>query len=99
MTAGKKNKTRNFASDSKPKPAVWISLFLATIVWVVFGQTTCFGFINYDDDIHVYANAHVVGGLNSQNILWAFEHHHDDYWHPLDFLSHMLDCQIYGLQP
>ena len=84
-------------------PGAWralvVCLALVAMVWIVFGQTAGFDFINYDDDHHVYANAHVVGGLNARDIAWAFGHHQDDYWHPLDFLSHMLDCQVYGLQP
>jgi Tfp pilus assembly protein PilF len=76
-----------------------VGIFLAMLVWFVFGQTVHFEFVNYDDDYHVYANPEISGGLTLHGIAWAFKHSHIDYWHPLDFISHMLDCQIYGLQP
>jgi tetratricopeptide (TPR) repeat protein len=76
-----------------------ICIFLAAIVWVVFGQTLHHEFVNYDDNIHVYDNAAVKSGLTLKSILWAFKFSQSDYWHPLDFLSHMLDCQLYGLAP
>jgi tetratricopeptide (TPR) repeat protein len=76
-----------------------VCIFLAAIVWVVFGQTLHHDFVNYDDPIHVYDNAAVKGGLTLKSILWAFKFSQSDYWHPLDFLSHMLDCQLYGLAP
>jgi tetratricopeptide (TPR) repeat protein len=76
-----------------------VCIFLAAIVWVVFGQTLHHEFVNYDDNIHVYDNAAVKSGLTLKSILWAFKFSQSDYWHPLDFLSHMLDCQLYGLAP
>jgi tetratricopeptide (TPR) repeat protein len=86
--------------DKSSKCTVWgICIFLAAIAFVVFGQTAHFGFVNYDDSYHVYQNPNITNGLTLKGILWAFKHSQTDYWHPLDFLSHMLDCQIYGLQP
>jgi tetratricopeptide (TPR) repeat protein len=69
------------------------------MVFLVFGQTYRFDFINYDDDYHVYANASVTNGLTFSGLAWAFRHSHEDYWHPLDFVSHMVDCQLFGLNP
>jgi len=74
-----------------------ICIFLAAIVFLVFGQTLRFPFINYDDDIHVYAQPEITAGITWHGVAWAFRHSHTDYWHPVDFLSHMLDCQLYGL--
>jgi tetratricopeptide (TPR) repeat protein len=76
-----------------------ICIFLAALVWVVFGQTIHFGFVNFDDDVYVYKNPHVAGGLNSKDISWAFTHVHSSNWHPMTWMSHMLDCQLYGLNP
>jgi protein O-mannosyl-transferase len=76
-----------------------VCFFLAVIVWVVFGQTLGCEFVNYDDNIHVYDNPAVKSGLTWKSIAWAFQFSQTDYWHPLDFLSHMLDCQLYGLAP
>jgi tetratricopeptide (TPR) repeat protein len=70
---------------------------LAGVIWCVFGQTLRYDFINYDDDLYVYENPNIVSGLTRPAILWAFTHAHAGTWHPLTSLSHMLDCQVYGL--
>jgi len=72
---------------------------LAVIVWVVFGQTLHHEFVNYDDGPYVYANPKILNGLTPGNFAWAFTHVHAANWHPLTTISHMLDCQFYGLQP
>ncbi len=76
-----------------------ICLALAAIVWLVFGQTLGYKFINLDDPIYVTANPHVTPGLTSNGIAWAFTHVYASNWHPLTWISHMLDCQIYGVAP
>ena len=76
-----------------------VCLFLAAMVWVVFGQTLHHEFVNYDDDLYVYENPTVARGLTLQGIVWAFTHVHCSNWHPLTWISHMLDCQFYGLSP
>jgi tetratricopeptide (TPR) repeat protein len=74
-----------------------VCVFLVGAIWVVFGQTLGHGFINYDDEEHVYGNPQVIQGLNLKGIEWAFTHSVASNWHPLTVMSHMLDCQIYGL--
>lgn len=76
-----------------------ICFLLVTIVWVVFGQTLQHEFVNFDDDQYVYENPKITSGLSLEGIGWAFTHVHADNWHPLTTISHMLDCQIYGVQP
>lgn len=70
---------------------------LLAAVFVVFGQTIHFGFIDYDDDVYVYENPVVTHGLTPGGILWAFTFDKIGHWHPLTWFSHMLDCQLYGL--
>ena len=77
----------------------WFCLALATITMVVFGQCAQFDFINFDDDEYVINNPMVVHGLTFQGIIWAFTHFHAANWHPLTWISHMLDCEMYGLEP
>ena len=97
--------SRSLESESRPAglndrwtiPGVCI--FLAAIIWVVFGQTLGHEFVNYDDDLYVYENPAVTRGLTLQGIIWAFTHVHCSNWHPLTWVSHMLDCQFYGLSP
>jgi Tfp pilus assembly protein PilF len=71
---------------------------LFALTWLVFGQTLRHDFINYDDQDYVFANAEVVKGLTGHGIVWAFTGPHSFNWHPLTSLSHMLDCQIFGLK-
>jgi tetratricopeptide (TPR) repeat protein len=72
---------------------------LIAITWAVFGQTLGHGFVNFDDPIYVSENDHVRAGLNWHGVVWAFTHIHSHNWHPLTTMSHMLDCQLFGLKP
>ena len=72
---------------------------LAVAVGIIFGQTLTFSFVNYDDDTYVYDNPEITHGLTLKGILWAFTHIHSYNWHPLTTLTHMFDCQVYGLHP
>jgi len=76
-----------------------VCLGLTAITWLVFGQTLRHGFINFDDDKYVYQNAEVSHGLTLHGIAWVWTHAHASLWHPLTTISHMLDCQMYGLSP
>jgi hypothetical protein len=76
-----------------------VCLLLAVVTWLVFGQTVHHPFINYDDPQYVMRNPEVVSGLTRGGIVWAFPHVYVANWHPLTWLSHILDCQLYGLQP
>jgi tetratricopeptide (TPR) repeat protein len=57
------------------------------------------GFIGIDDGPYVFQNPVVKRGLTAQGVVWAFTSFYAGNWHPLTWLSHMLDCQIYGLDP
>src|SRR5947207_7422143 len=76
-----------------------VCILLVAIVWIVFGQTLQHEFINYDDDQYVYENPRITNGLTLDGVQWALTHVHASNWHPLTTISHMLDCQLYGLQP
>src|SRR6266446_10366526 len=76
---------------------VLVYLFLTAITWLVFGQTVRHDFVNFDDHVYVYDNPLVTGGLTIHGIVGAFTHPHGRNWHPLTTISHMLDCQLYGL--
>ena len=75
-----------------------VCLFLALAVWAVFGQTLHHGFV-YDDRDYVYENPAITKGLHWESVVWAFTHSHGANWHPLTTLSHMFDCQLFGLNP
>ncbi len=76
--------------------AAFLSLALAAATVLVFLPVVRFGFVNYDDGDYVDGNAHVQSGLLWTNIVWAFTTGHASNWHPLTWLSHMLDVQLFG---
>ena len=77
---------------------VWVCLLLVLAVVAVFGQTAGFEFVNYDDPANVYENSVVQKGLSGQAVVWAFTHRQIGNWIPLTTLSHVLDCQLFGLR-
>jgi tetratricopeptide (TPR) repeat protein len=84
-----------------PRTAVIVAIcaVLVGITWFVFGQTIRHEFVTYDDPQYVYANPDISRGLSPGRIAWAFTHTIAGNWHPLTTISHMLDCQLYGLKP
>ncbi len=76
-----------------------IGLLLVLGTLAVYGQTLFHGFVDFDDPDYVTKNSHVQAGLTFSGILWAFRTGHACNWHPLTWLSHMADCQLYGLSP
>src|SRR5213079_1308815 len=75
-----------------------IYLFLAAISVTVYGQTIRYDFVNFDDDLYVYNAPAIQAGLTIKGIALAFTTPHARNWHPLATISHMLDCQLYGLK-
>jgi tetratricopeptide (TPR) repeat protein len=69
---------------------------LAVATLAVYGQVVSHQFINLDDDIYIRENRMVIGGLTLKGIAWAFTTFYDSNWHPLTWLSHMVDSQIFG---
>jgi tetratricopeptide (TPR) repeat protein len=76
-----------------------ISLLLILAIIVAYGQVRNFDFIDFDDGLYVAENIHVQEGLTLEGLIWAFTTFHSANWHPLTWLSHMLDCELYGLNP
>jgi hypothetical protein len=76
-----------------------ICLILVLTAVTVFWQVRNHEFINLDDSKYVTENRHVQNGLTLNSMIWAFTTTQVANWHPLTWLSHMLDCQLYGLNP
>ncbi len=72
-------------------------LTLATLL--LYGGVRHHAFLAFDDSVYVTRNAHISSGLNRNNVIWAFAGFHESNWHPLTWLSHMADCQLFGLNP
>ncbi len=75
-----------------------LCVVLAAITFAVFGQTLTHQFVDFDDGEYVSDNPVVAQGLTLKGTVWAFSCHAAN-WHPLTWLSHELDCQLYGLHP
>jgi len=76
--------------------AICVCLVLALAILAVFAQVRRHGFVNYDDPIYVYKNQNIQSGVTLDSIKWAFTTGHAGNWHPLTWLSHMLDWQLFG---
>jgi tetratricopeptide (TPR) repeat protein len=89
--------SENRTNEQTRYRALAIAVLLLLAVGLVFGQTLRHEFVNFDDRAYVYENPRVSEGLTLRGIAWVFTHIHGGNWHPLTGLSHLLDCQLYGL--
>src|SRR5438477_2967807 len=86
------------SQDHRPRFLIfYICVGLALVTSIAFFPALQNSFVNFDDNTYVYENPKVVAGLTRSGIIWAFTHFHSSNWHPLTWLSHMLDCQLYRL--
>ncbi|MDY7034645.1 MAG: tetratricopeptide repeat protein [Thermodesulfobacteriota bacterium] len=76
-----------------------ICLALTLLTLATFWQVQYNEFINLDDNQYIYENMNIRPGLSWKGAIWAFRFNDTSYWHPLTWLSHMLDYQLYGLNP
>jgi protein O-mannosyl-transferase len=98
----RKQSRRPLASAHPPQPSgriyAWC-LVLAVATLAIYSPVIAHPFINYDDRDYVTENQHVQAGLSTQTIAWAFTSTDQANWHPLTWLSHEMDCELYGLNP
>jgi protein O-mannosyl-transferase len=88
------------APDSASRLTLLLALLLAVATLALYVPSLSNSFVNFDDPDYVTRNAHVLQGLNWANFLWAFGTDNPAAnWHPLTWISHMLDVQWYGLKP
>jgi len=77
----------------------FICLALVLVTFAVFHGLLRCKFVDFDDALYVFGNRNVKAGLTAESIKWAFTAKDTANWHPLTWLSHMLDCQLFGLNP
>jgi protein O-mannosyl-transferase len=92
--AEKPQESRAFAG-TRLDLLIYLTLLLAT--FAVYAQVRHFDFVNYDDPDYTTRNIHVQRGLTAQGLAWAFTSHDAANWFPVTWVSHMLDCQLFGL--
>lgn len=84
---------------SSRKQNVFLILFLILATLVAYEPVRHNDFVGLDDADYIYQNPHVNRGMTSESLKWAFTTLHSGNWHPLTWISHMLDCEIFGLNP
>ena len=85
--------------QSPAKRTLLLCLLLTAVVLVSYNPVIHNGFLSYDDDQYITENPHVRAGLTWAAVKWAFTTYDVANWHPLTWLSHALDCQLFGLNP
>ena len=84
---------------SVPAPQLQNALIiggLLVLVFAIYAQVRTHAFIDFDDPGYVSNNPHVLGGLTWSGVQWAFTHVYQANWHPLTWISHMIDAQLFG---
>ena len=89
----------NFSEFAKRRPSLLISLVLGLVTFALYLPIVRNGFVDYDDYGYVTENVQVSKGLCWSGVVWAFKSSEMVNWHPLTWISHMLDCQLYGQNP
>jgi protein O-mannosyl-transferase len=79
------------------RQVLWFAAALIAITVVVYAPVQHFDFVPIDDPSFVSENTHVAGGLTGRAVVWAFSTGHTGNWHPLTWLSHMLDVELFGI--
>ena len=97
--APKKAATDMLGAKSDSRKVFLVSLCLVAAVIVTYIPVIHSDFVGYDDELYVTENKQVQEGFTSESLKWAFTTFHSANWHPLTWLSHMLDCDLYGLNP
>ena len=92
--------TRKESRLSCGRLKIGVCILLTALTLIVYWQVGRFEFIGFDDGLYVSDNPNVKSGLTSGSIAWSFSFEDKDktYWHPLTWLSHMLDVELFGLQ-
>ncbi len=85
--------------DWPVRSRVALAFLLAVVVLIGFSPVLRNGFVGYDDPDYVTRNPQVIAGLSWQLVAWAFTTAHASNWHPLTWISHAVDCSLFGLAP
>ncbi|MGD0508289.1 MAG: tetratricopeptide repeat protein [Terriglobales bacterium] len=90
--------SEQWVGDSRQK-TILLGAVLVLTTLLLYAPVAHHEFLDYDDSQYVTKNVHVRSGLNFGNVAWAFTSFDAANWHPLTWLSHMADCQLFGLNP
>lgn len=94
------SRVRDSGLFSSPEKRTFVlCLLLALLTLLLYNPVSHYQFVNFDDDHYIIDNTHVRTGLSWATVSWAFTSMEESNWHPLTWLSHALDCQIFHLNP
>src|ERR1039458_4400102 len=97
---GRGEKSASFAQvSSKPWQIAAVCVLLAVVTVVAYRGVRGNDFLRVDDDYYILENRNVQQGLTTQSIEWAFTTYYAGNWHPLTWISHMVDWSLYGKNP
>jgi len=103
VSRSREQKPRQPPREPRPEPRRaqsgywWIALVLAGVTFAAFAEVRHFDFVNFDDQLYVTANPHIRTGLTWAGVVWAFSSSYAANWHPLTWLSHMVDVDWFGM--
>lgn len=89
--------TADTHKNRKIRPDLLICLFLLAITLTAYREAGKCDFVSLDDKRYIIENSNINSGFTWEGVKWAFRFPNQNYWHPLTWLSHMLDCHLYGL--
>jgi hypothetical protein len=89
----------NFETTFKIRQNILICLFLIFATLIVYGPVRNYEFVNFDDPKYVYKNPHIQAGMTSESIIWSSTTTYAANRHPLTWLSHIIDVELYGMNP
>jgi len=78
---------------------VWVAAALVLGTALLYWPVAAFDFTNFDDNVYILYNDHLKNGFSWAGLQWCFQAGYSSNWHPLTWMSHMLDCQLFGLRP
>jgi tetratricopeptide (TPR) repeat protein len=87
------------AVGTRSRATWWLGFGLSLFTFLLYWPTTNHEFVALDDPTYLLKNTHAQAGLTWSGVVWAFTTGYGSNWHPLTWLSHMLDCQLFGLNP
>lgn len=90
---------KNYGNNNRITTVVLLCIALAVITSAIYLQVGNHRFLNIDDDEYVTENIHVTAGITGKSIIWAFTSVEASNWHPVTWLSHMADVQMFGMNP
>jgi len=88
-----------FSDRTSMRAKIIISICIIVAIFIAYEPLCHNGFVVYDDQQYITENPHITGGITQNSIIWAFTKSHAANWHPLTWISHIIDYQFFGLNP